>query len=798
MNNMMQRLMQDQNRQQQDPIPNMQYFAPGGGQAGATTMGQGPAAGTQAPAAATQQAPAGASASVQQTALVAATNASAGVSPAVQLEMSDPENDEADEAEVLRQAGLVADAVNKKKGILKKPAGLPKAKAKAKAHAKAKAASKASAVLKEVAACPEVLDSASRRGIKRARDSELEAETPHGPLVAKITVPVEVKSRKAAGDEEVKIVPTELPILNLMAWIWHVCQSMPGVAAFFQRQLSKYPCTATSPWRMALYNDEISPGNQLKASNTRKIQGYYLSFLEFDAEGRCQENLWFPLNLTRSSVVNKIQGGLSALTHILVSSESFLNLQSGCLLNMPTGERVMFFAKLHTVVADEAALKSMYDFKGSSGTLVCPLCANITSKTHGDLPANDHSGELHDISCIDSNLFVRRTDNQIFTAQALLARRQPMLSKKDFALLESSMGLNFNPSGVLAHKSMPLVKCLMWDWMHCYVVSVLLHVEASLLLPLLHVQGATFQVIQSFISEYEWPHNLKNRRREILHLFDKRSKPSEFKAGASQCITVYPLLRLFLLTHHFDTMDDELRRCIRSFMKICMVLDLLLECNRTGNLSADELENAIRAHSQAFLKAYGEQHCIPKFHYSLHLPLMARDRPLISCFTHERKHRQVKQFADNTKKVTDWFEASLFKDVLGRALLDLSEHAGFMRPHLKSPKSVTDGALLWHLGQTFGFQTLEHVQSAMLAEVCPGQTCERGDLVLLKTGSVAEVWLFCRLQHGELLALLSVLEPQGKNLFRVKQDGAQFMRVAEISRTCLFKRMSADSMLVVP
>ncbi|CAE7237715.1 unnamed protein product [Symbiodinium sp. CCMP2592] len=587
------------------------------------------------------------------------------------------------------------------------------------------------AVLKEVAACPEVLDSASRRGIKRARDSELEAETPHGPLVAKITVPVEVKSRKAAGDEEVKIVPTELPILNLMAWIWHVCQSMPGVAAFFQRQLSKYPCTATSPWRMALYNDEISPGNQLKASNTRKIQGYYLSFLEFDAEGRCQENLWFPLNLTRSSVVNKIQGGLSALTHILVSSESFLNLQSGCLLNMPTGERVMFFAKLHTVVADEAALKSMYDFKGSSGTLVCPLCANITSKTHGDLPANDHSGELHDISCIDSNLFVRRTDNQIFTAQALLARRQPMLSKKDFALLESSMGLNFNPSGVLAHKSMPLVKCLMWDWMHCYVVSGLLHVELSLLLPLLHVQGATFQVIQSFISEYEWPHNLKNRRREILHLFDKRSKPSEFKAGASQCITVYPLLRLFLLTHHFDTMDDELR-------------------------------------------------------------------PLISCFTHERKHRQVKQFADNTKKVTDWFEASLFKDVLGRALLDLSEHAGFMRPHLKSPKSVTDGTLLWHLGQTFGFQTLEHVQSAMQAEVCPGQTCERGDLVLLKTGSVAEVWLFCRLQHGELLALLSVLEPQGKNLFRVKQDGAQFMRVAEISRTCLFKRMSADSMLVVP
>ena len=109
--------------------------------------------------------------------------------------------------------------------------------------------------------------------------------------------------------------------------------------------------------------------------------------------------------------------------------------------------------------------------------------------------------------------------------------------------------------------------------------------------------------------------------------------------------------------------------------------------------------------------------------------------------------------------------------------------------------------MLWHLGQTFGLQTLQHVQSATVAEVCQGQTCERGDFVLLKSASVAEVWLFCRLQHGELLALLSplsVLEAQGKNLFRFGQDGAQFMRVADISRTCLCKRMSADTVLVVP
>ena len=73
---MMQRFMQEQ--KQPDPIPNMQYLAPGGGQAGATAMGQTAAAGTQQ---------AEASSSAQQ-ALVATT--AECKKSGVQLEMSDP------------------------------------------------------------------------------------------------------------------------------------------------------------------------------------------------------------------------------------------------------------------------------------------------------------------------------------------------------------------------------------------------------------------------------------------------------------------------------------------------------------------------------------------------------------------------------------------------------------------------------------------------------------------------------------------------------------------------------------
>ena len=138
MNTMMQKFMQDQ--KQADPIPNMQYMAPGGSNMGAAASGQHQAApagaqvvAAEVPAPATQL-PA---AATQAPATVAATNQAA-----VQLEMSGGEDEDAEEEEVLRQASLLANAVNKKKGINKKTdivgKALPKAKAKAQAKGKAK------------------------------------------------------------------------------------------------------------------------------------------------------------------------------------------------------------------------------------------------------------------------------------------------------------------------------------------------------------------------------------------------------------------------------------------------------------------------------------------------------------------------------------------------------------------------------------------------------------------------------------------------------------------------------------
>ena len=133
------------------------------------------------------------------------------------------------------------------------------------------------AVLKEVSeSCSTVAP--SRSVIKRARAEQVAIDTPYGALIDS----TQIKDKK--GKER-----RNFPTLNLKAWIWDVVKNL--LVSFFSRKFLEHPPTAEKPWRVRLYCDEISPGNQLKVQNTRKIQAYYLSFHEFGAEFRCQEQM---------------------------------------------------------------------------------------------------------------------------------------------------------------------------------------------------------------------------------------------------------------------------------------------------------------------------------------------------------------------------------------------------------------------------------------------------------------------------------------------------------------------------
>ena len=127
------------------------------------------------------------------------------------------------------------------------------------------------AVLSELKDMDEAPEATSRQSIKRARDKELEISTPYGSLWSTFEFPV--------VETDTRMV--EVPMLNLAAFMHHASSELPGFAAFLQQKLSMHPCSPAKPWRAAIYNDKVSPRNQLKGHNTRKLQVWYVAFLEY-------------------------------------------------------------------------------------------------------------------------------------------------------------------------------------------------------------------------------------------------------------------------------------------------------------------------------------------------------------------------------------------------------------------------------------------------------------------------------------------------------------------------------------
>ncbi|CAE7339574.1 unnamed protein product, partial [Symbiodinium sp. CCMP2592] len=631
-------------------------------------------------------------------------------------------------------------------------------------------------------------DGTSRRSIKRARDEQVAVETDFGHLLSHIEVDVLEKKQ---------VAKVSLPILNIRAFLAHLCKH-PGTAAFFARRRAELPSSAEKAWRMCLYCDEITPGNQLRSTNQRKVHAFYISFFEYGPEARCQEEAWYCTCLCRSQLVNKMVGGLSALTHAIVTMPDFAALPNGCLLTLPSGERLMFFARIDTFLADEGAIKLVFDIKGASGILPCGLCANVVGKT--GVEQHDASGSLCTIACTDVRRFIFKTDDDIYQAHAQMEAMHGRCSQAQFEQMQKACGINFNMQGVIAKKSLPLVQTCMYDFMHIYFVHGLFHLETGMLLPQLYHAGCSPEAILDFMKSFTWPQSQQGIIKETPQCFQKKIEKSEgFKGSASQCLNCYPLLRAYVLSLAPGAISAEVKKACKSFLNLCLVLDMLMEGNRGQVLVPAELQRLITQHCQGFMETYGPESAIPKLHYSMHLPMMlAAKKTLVSCFTHERKHRAIKELANHLNNPGSWYEASMMKEGLGKLLMAMTSGPAFaMEAHLISPK-LADENLLRVLAQTFGLAGAHNAQASSRVQAAPGQVCAKGDFVILKAGGVAEAWLFCRLGTGELLALLTEFEACGRNVFKRTAADARFMQVVDIKRACLVKRLGADKVQVVP
>ena len=236
-------------------------------------------------------------------------------------------------------------------------------------------------------------------------------------------------------------------------------------------------------------------------------------------------------------------------------------------------------------------------------------------------------------------------------------------------------------------------------------------------------------------------------------------KTTEFKSSASEALATYPVMRIFLQDSLPTLGDNHARLCCHSFFALCDVLDTLQMLGSTGNVNAeaDDLDAKVCRHLQLFKSCYGETRVLPKAHMNLHLgDFLRRHGCLLSCFVHERRHKEIKRYANNMDNMQTGSEKHLLQMELEKHLDNLKTFSE-KRKGLISPHEAPD-ALKQSFREFFGLPACPSLQFSNRRFVGSGRNCRHEDVIVARVDNraqVAQVWFHVHFA-GQVYTCVSV------------------------------------------
>jgi hypothetical protein len=337
-----------------------------------------------------------------------------------------------------------------------------------------------------------------------------------------------------------------------------------------------------------------------------------------------------------------------------------------------------------------------------------------------------------------------------------------------------------------------------YDWAHVYLVNGLFALEFGLLNAKLKPHGVTYSDFHQYLQLWSWPVRISSRGATGKDCCSIKRAAASLRAGvfkhtASEALSIYRILCTFVVEALLPTgVEKEACDC---FVSLCAVLDMLTMVPR-GVIRAAVLQAAIERHLASFRKVYGEEHMIPKHHLALHLAdMLAKHTTLVSCLTHERKHRIIKRFAGSRCNLKS-FEVGLLSEILCAQVAALSEPTTFPAGCvLCNPKAATPKVAAIVQMRHPQAEKILIAHEAFISEV---QSCSRKDVVLLNDGShteVGEVWFHCSID-GAFLSCVSVWEMISPVKWRCRKNPV-LVPTATITETLVYS-MAGDVVTVLP
>lgn len=486
----------------------------------------------------------------------------------------------------------------------------------------------------------------TRAALRAGRNEQTSILTPYGLLHQT----VQLDPAEADGS------PVSLQVAHPLAMLHHAYATCAPFRQLIKRKLAEWPCSAEQPWSLILYSDEVVPGNVLAPMPSRKCQVVYYSFQELGLETLSREDGWFCATVKRSRLVNQVAGGMAqvigALLKLLFTPGGHHLSETGILLTGGDDPPVRLFAKLKVLIQDGAAHKQTWHCRGDGATVFCSLCLGLVTAS-SQLQAFDRTGLLCANVIRDSDLTFA-TSEQMKTAARRIQELHGRLRADQFVRSQQASGFTFQPYSLLCDLELDAVidpaSQFMHDWMHGVLNNGVFNTVLHMLVEAFFQHNRfIYDTLVEYLKQWRWPHRLGSTYK-IHEVFDKKRRKGNVEAGytrcqASEALSIYPVVACFVrcVARPAGTCTDQ----CEAFLALTDVIAMLQSLPH-GCTSAAMVRNAV--HRFLALLVIGFDCDIwPKAHWMLHYAAhIEKHKCLYTCFVHERKHRVVRRFGNDT------------------------------------------------------------------------------------------------------------------------------------------------------
>lgn len=594
---------------------------------------------------------------------------------------------------------------------------------------------------------------------QKCTEKHATADTPYGPVVQKVPLGI-----------------AKLPhweICHPMAYLWY----MTHISTAFANVMRV--CTrGGNILRLVIYCDEMVPGNPFRPEKSRTLMCIYWAFVDWPHHVLTRSFAWPCLSILRSTIINEFPGRMSFFARIILrlffpqqvpgptQPHSF---ERGVLIECEGGAYIVK-AVFAGWVADLLGHKEITEWKGYNGNMCCLTCGNV-GKFHGR-----GVGDAVGLDCHECGRFRKRSNEDVFAAVDDLVQQQPVLSKTAFENLQTNVGFNLVPEGILLDHSLrriykPVDHCIR-DYMHTVVGDGVANTLIAVCLHAAAVHGFALEHVQRFMSQCMLPS--KYGKVHLNWLSKNRLKKNSLTSFASTVLTIVPIIHMFF--ERFCTGVPELAEHLRCFKLLHVILGILTTGPEDAAKYTDTLRRLICEMHEVMVKISKPHQRKPKLHHLHHVVdgILWLGK-LISCFVCERKHRSVK---DSALHVFRHIEHTVLADVINKQSQQIIRGGQLFEDNfLVHPRPVKGAP-----------DDLRQSRNAVLR--CGAVAI--GDVVFLHNGLCGRVNMFYN-AGGQLFVDFHRLPPVHAADLCVRSEGPcthEFFSVAEVQDACIWYRVA--------